>query len=331
MKRVAFDIIRRRAVQDTPKSLQTIKEKQRFSLLTKSKVAQRSLHTSIRSSTATFQTQLRQFSSPAAPSATGSTTTQATTKKKADSNIFFDNLGKIFLVVIAGIVATLVRSSRSTVNRNTIRDAIEESSVIDPVEIDELRLANSELQPEVYRTIMRELVDSYPQGTCSYLEFTLVTRKVMAGLKGGAFTIQLGHLVDRVVLEVLVKYQKSEADPFPLALWAATLSLSLNSSVDERMEVLFEALEKVGSGSPVTVKEVEEVVGHLQDTCQLPPETQIVPTTEKFPTQQWVRGSPEELVPWDGSKNEIVDFDAFQSILRTKSVCAWGECYHKRK
>jgi len=274
--------------------------------------------------------QLRSFS----VSTAATTSTEATTqiqKKKNDSNIFLDNLGKIFLAVIAGIIATLVRSSRSTVNRNAVRDSIEESSAIDPVEIHELRLANSELQPQVYRTIMRDLVDRYPQGVCSYNEFVTTTRNSMAGLKGSAFTIQLGHLIDRVVAEVLTKYGKNDDDPLPLSLWLTTLSLPLSSSIDERMEVLFEALETLSEGAPVTVRQVEEMVGHFQDTCQLPAETQIVATEDKFPTQQWVRGSAAELVPWEGSMTEPMDLDAFRSILRTRSVCAWGECFHKKK
>lgn len=275
-------------------------------------------------------TQLRSFSATAAATSSAQTTAQAN-KKKDDSNIFLDNLGKIFLFVIGGIIATLIRSSRSTVNRNAIRDMIEEISAIDPVEIDELRLANSELQPPVYRTIVRDLVDRYPNGSCSYNEFIMTTRTTMAGLKGGAFTIQLGHLVDRVVAEILTKYGQTEDDPLPLSLWLTTLALPLSSSVDERIDVIFEALELLNSGSPIMIKQVEDVVRNLQDTCQLPAETQIVPTEEQFPTQQWTRGSAEQLVPWERSATEHIDRDAFSAILRTKSVCAWGECYNKKK
>ena len=322
MKRYASNILRRQALSRTATAASS-----------NSYVPQKLRHESSR----TFHylrpstlAQLRSFS----VSTAATTSTEATTqlqKKKNDSNIFLDNLGKIFLTVIAGIIATLVRSSRSTVNRNAVRDSIEESAAIDPVEIHELRLANSELQPQVYRTIMRDLVDRYPHGVCSYNEFITTTRTSMAGLKGPAFTIQLGHLVDRVVAELLTKYGKSDDDPLPLSLWLTTLSLALSSSIEERIEVLFEALETLSSGSPVTVKQVEEMVGHFQDTCQLPAETQIVATEDTFPTQQWVRGNAAELVPWEGSMTESIDLDAFSSILRTRSVCAWGECYHKKK
>lgn len=265
----------------------------------------------------------RNFSSPAA--ATGA----KAPAKKNDSNIFLDNLGKIFLTAVAGVIVMVIRSSTSTKNRNNIRDKIESVSVLDPVEIDELRLANSELTPEVFRTIVNDLLDRFPQNSCSYREFTLTVRTTMAHLKGEAFTVQLGHYMDRVVTEVLDKYEKSADESMPLPLWLATLSLALNSSADERIEVLFEAMEK--ADPPVVFSQVEDMVGFLQDTCQLPPDTQVVPTETKYPVQQWERGTPSQLVPWDGSKEDKIDLEAFQSILRSKSVCAWGECYHKKK
>ena len=253
----------------------------------------------------------------------------AKTNKKNDSNVFLDNLGKIFLATIATIIVTLIRSSYNTSNRNKVRDMVEDVSVIDPIELDELRIANSELDPEVFRAILRDLSEQYPEFTCSYREFIGTVRKTMVGLKGSAFTIELGHLVDRVVLDILKKYEKTADEPLPLSLWMAILSMALNSTVNERIQLLFEVMK--AQGSSVVFTQVEEMVGHLQDSCQLPPDTQIIPTETKYPTQQWERGTPNQLVLWDGSPNEDVDVEAFASILRTKSVCAWGECYHKKK
>lgn len=99
----------------------------------------------------------------------------------------------------------------------------------------------------------------------------------------------------------------------------------------------------------VTVEGVTLLVQHLQDTCQLSPDTQVVPTETKYPIQQYKRGSPKDLVAWDTEENverreaksksegttnsnkDCLDVDAFAGILRSRSVCAWGECYHKRK
>ena len=92
----------------------------------------------------------------------------------------------------------------------------------------------------------------------------------------------------------------------------------------------------------VPLSRVRDMVGYLQATYQLPPDTQIIPTDTKYPAQQWKRASPDELVPGGGVPSEqeedyhktneqVVDIVEFAAILRTKSVCAWGECYHKWK
>jgi hypothetical protein len=39
------------------------------------------------------------------------------------------------------------------------------------------------------------------------------------------------------------------------------------------------------------------MVGYLQETCQLPPNAQIVPTETKHPTQQWKKGTAKDLAP----------------------------------
>jgi hypothetical protein len=179
----------------------------------------------------------------------------------------------------------------------------------------------------------------------------------MAELKGDAFTVELGHLLDRLMVEILTKHKVSSDDPnMPLSMFLTALSMALYSDVRDRIRVLYQVLklekqhqqhesqeqyddddddERSSSNSSpysgVTIQQIRNMVGYLQDTCQLPPDAQIVPTETKYPTQQWKRGTPEDLVPWD-DKNErdLIDLFAFASILRSKSVCAWGECYYKR-
>lgn len=248
--------------------------------------------------------------------------------KKDDSNIFLDNLGKIFLATIAAIVGTLIRSSYNTSNRNDVRDLLEDQAALDPVEIDELRIANSELTPDVFRKIAKDLSDQFPHGSCSYLEFIKVVRRTMVKLKGDAFTIELGHVIDRIVSDVLKKNKKSDHEEISLTLWLVTITLALNSSVSDRIRILYEIME--GEEKPVKVHQIIRIVGFLQDTCQLPPDTQVVPTDTQFPTQQWEKGTPAQLVPWEGTDHDLIDLDAFAGILRSKSVCAWGECYHKK-
>jgi hypothetical protein len=306
---------------------------------------------------------LRPFSSSAATAPTlFSTATSDDAKKnmgnnkdnKDNSSLFFDNLGKIFLLVIASVIASLVRSSAGSRNRIVLRDALEDIALVDPMELEELRLANSAFDPDTFRVILKHVHQSFPQGTCTYQDFIHCVRKAMAQVKGEAFTVELGHLLDRLMVQVLKRHEVADDSSnveLPVILLLTSLTMALYSDAKERIRILYEILqlqeEQSGQqssnlsfdndgsspgGATVTIDQVRSMVGYLQDTCQLPPDTQIVPTETKYPTQQWKRGSPRDLVPWSGkADSDLIDLYTFASILRSKSVCAWGECYYKRK
>jgi hypothetical protein len=208
---------------------------------------------------------------------------------------------------------------------------LEETAALDPLEIDDLRTANSELTPEVFRDIMKDLYVKFPNGRACYNDFVMCVRTTMKQMKGDSFTIEFGHLMDRVVMAALTKRSKTEQDEVELAFLLAALSLALDSSVKERIEILYEAMQQTETDGQPTVQDVLDMVGYLQDTCQLVPSSQVVKSDQKYPTQQYHQGSPSELIQWDGKRSDTIDFDAFASILRSKSVCAWGECHNKRK
>ena len=284
-------------------------------------------------------------------------------KKKDDSNIFLDNLGKIFLAAIASVILALVRGSYNTSTRATLRNQIEDDATLDPGEIDDLRIANAELTPGMFRDIMKECYATFPdRQKVTYDDFVSVVRRTMAKAKGEAFTVELGHMIDRVVVDILKKNDQmksthteevstTENTAMPLSLWFAILSLALNSEVKDRIRILYEALEQESSvqstsssqySAPdsssdqdqscnnVTIRQVQDMVDYLQASCQLPPDTQIVATERKYPVQEWIVGNSKDLVPWEGSQNDVIDLRTFATILRSKSVCAWGECYHRK-
>jgi len=276
----------------------------------------------------------RSFSeAPAATStssqAKDSTSSEKTKKKDDNPNIFLDNLGKIFLGTIGLIIGSLVRSSYGGSNRIKVREQLEEKAALDPLEVDDLRAANSELTPQVFRIIMEDLQEAFPQGSATYQEFVFSVRKTMCRLKGEAFTVELGHLVDRAVLAALHQQGKAQDEPLPLAFLLTSLSLGLRSTVDDRISILFEAMQTKNGN--VTYEDVRNMVGYLQDTCQLAPDSQVVEGERKYPTQQYERGTPVQLVQWEGSDQDVIDLDAFTAIVRSKAVCAWGECYNKKK
>jgi hypothetical protein len=252
-------------------------------------------------------------------------------------NVFLDNLGSIFLSSIGLIVASLVRSYYGTNNRNKIRDALEAAAPLDPLEIDDLRTANSELTVQVFRSIMKDVTERFPDHeSVTYGDFIAAVRRTMVAMKGDNFTIELGHLMDRVVLGALKRHGHTSDEPQTLTFWLTALSLALSTPAVERIQMLYEVLQEVGNidaeNKTVTVADVQAMVGYLQDTCQLVPDTQVIMVVErKYPVQQYACGAPKQLVNWEGSEEDPIDVDAFAEILRSKSVCAWGECYSVKR
>ena len=264
----------------------------------------------------------------------------AAPKKKDEKNLFLDNLGTIFLSAIGLIIAYLVRSYIGSTRRNTLRGELESKATLDPLEIDELRRVNPELTASVFRDLVEEVWAKHPSGELTYNEFTETIRETLVH-KHKVPTVEFGHLLDRVVIFLIEKQGDSSSTPQPISLWMTVLSLALNSPISDRVRVLHEVLvqealhSSVSSGTDdasatVNIEKVRRMVQYLQDTDQLVLETQLFPTPDKaYPIQQYHRGTPDELVSWEGSDSEPIDFEAFAALLRSRAVCAWGECYRK--
>lgn len=256
-----------------------------------------------------------------------------TQDKKSDSNIFLDNLGTIFLTVIGLIIASLVRSFYGSTRKNTLRSELEEASALDPIEVDDLRFANPFLSVNVFRSIIADVRQAYPSGQAAYADVVKTVRELLQ-TKHELPTIELGYYLDRVALHIAQEQQTTTSEPQSLSLWLVLLSLAVNAPVPDRIRILYEILEsEEGESSTVTLLKVRDLVGYLQSTSQLVLDTQVIPTeSQKYPIQAYHRGTPDELVRWDGGGlHDTIDIDALASILRSKSVCAWGECYSKRK
>ncbi len=62
------------------------------------------------------------------------------------------------------------------------------------------------------------------------------------GQKGDNFTIELGHLLDRVVLGALKRRGHTTDEPLTLAFWLTTLSLARSTPAVERIQMPYEVL-----------------------------------------------------------------------------------------
>ncbi len=326
-------------------------------------------------------------------------------KKKSNetsgsSNIFLDNLGTMFLIFIGSIIGWLVRSYYNGARKNSVRETLIESTAhADPIELDDLRIANTELTPSVFYEIIQHIIDQTPTITTTdaeqhdrlsssvmrmtYPKFIQLVRTAMIKMNGEAFTIQCGHIIDRLVLAALIKYDKCSNDPpntgssnmddildgtttgtddkrnqtlidkieMPIEFWLTVLSLALYSSAKERIEILHSVFHQFSlpptteSTSPkITMSQVIQLIGYLQDTCQLVPDAQIIMTSHKYPLQEYIVGAPEQMIDhqqWDvkADENKVttidtksfkghnITVDMLSDILSSRSVCAWGECY----
>jgi len=283
--------------------------------------------------------------------------------EKDDSNIFLDNLGKIFLAVIASIIIALIRSSLGSKNRTKLRDEMEKSSVLDPLEIDDLRFANNEFTPEVFRILMKKVFATFPLGEASYKEFVSVVLHVMRELKGEQFTIEFGHYLDRVMIGYYEKQKKKQGNKedtslteplnenVSISFLLTMLSLALNGTISDRIQILFDVLAHRSDskrkndieGEPeVTEAAVENMIDYLQLSNQLPFDPQILTADVQYPIQEYKVGIPEELLAF--AKKEVSDkgdlillgkesFECkdFDAILHSTFICAWGECYGRKK
>mmetsp|Transcript_9868 Transcript_9868/g.12489 ORF Transcript_9868/g.12489 Transcript_9868/m.12489 type:complete len:398 (-) Transcript_9868:220-1413(-) len=331
---------------------------------------------------------------PIRPFSAAATATAESSSKKTVGDIFLDNLGKVFLSTIGLIVAALVRSSMATTNKNDLRTKIEELASLDPFEIDDLKIANHDLDKHVMELIFKGVLEQfsfqsrndigsgvdksdglgneddirhyqYQANTrVKYEDFVNVVMNIMKGLKGEGFTIELGHLLDRVVIGLLEKqelsHRREDDGKLDLNLLLVALTLCMNGTIRERTEILFDIMtattikspeqsdasngQKNQSNQVVTEKQIIEMVKYLQDTCQLVPDAQIVESETKYPIQEYKVGTPSELVQMGKimKKDELSDSalaedkgswtcDDFHHILRSRAVCAWGECYVKTK
>jgi len=303
-------------------------------------------------------------------------------KKEDNSNLFLDNLGKIFLSSLGLILLLLLRSTTSNNSKSALQEDIESNAVLDPLEIDDLRCANADFTIDVWESIVIELKKEFGgREKVTYPEFLSVVTRVMRNMRGEGFTIQFGHLVDRVVIAELERMGVSDdvntsissdgdvvgegegeevrllqKEEIPLFFLLTALSLALNSTVSNRVRVLYDSMllmndAQVDQTTTATTtatlvpgERVCQMIQNLQNTCQLVPGAQIVETNSKIPYQTYRVGTGVELTRraregYGGKKGNAgvtkegqgpVTLEEFHAILKSRTVCAWGECYVKK-
>lgn len=221
--------------------------------------------------------------------------------------------------------------------RNRIRDSIEDASLLDPLELDDLRAANSELTATHLMEVFEE-VKQQSQDYLTYKDFVDAVRQGLSKRKTD-WSIQLGHLLDRAAMLALERRGKSIAnDEMPLVFWFTIFSMALSGSPEERIQTMYKVLNDTTAADGALPNElVTELVSYLQDTCQLVPDAQVVATTTKYPVQQYAIAAPIELVDRYRAQSKlersqlVSNEDELRDLLTSHSICAWGECYKLKR
>ena len=200
-------------------------------------------------------------------------------EKRTAGDVFLDHLGTVFLSCIAAILIALFRSSRGSSNKLAIRDALEEASALDPFEIQDLRDANhpimtSEFLGKVLEELRRQEHEMAGLGDgrirMGYTEFVSRAMRIMREIRGDeGCTIQLGHMIDRVML-AMVSAQKSGSTIETKKLKIATNegnSGVIDDDVDDDIDIYLIILSLVMSGP------VRDRVGYLFEVMRTMPKS----------------------------------------------------------
>lgn len=108
-------------------------------------------------------------------------------KKKDDSNIFLDNLGKIFLSTIALVLLSLLTSNKGNNANAALRVDIESTALLDPLEISDLRDANDFLTKDVWDEIVMEFVNCGLTDEVTYVQLMNVLKVLRQKVGGGGY------------------------------------------------------------------------------------------------------------------------------------------------
>jgi hypothetical protein len=138
-----------------------------------------------------------------------------------------------------------------------------------------------------------------------------------------------------------------EIDLLPLL---CALSLTLNLPLEERVAALHDIAASLDAKNVVDLEALQRLIAGLVATAQVPAEVLVVPDKDKgrYPFQSYRVATVEELAARAAKELEEAAAKAkppvppveigprgltpeeLTTVLATKALCAWGECYQGR-
>lgn len=243
---------------------------------------------------------------PMKPLSTGENGGDSNRKQTSDSEESWASRhwSKISVIALITSVGLLYNYFQGYRNRSAEEEKVVKSQAIEPLEVNEIRMASKGLTSDVFKQISIGLLREHPHGKCTYREFVSF---MLGVLESQGVALKGMHLLDRVVESHIASVIAGEAmrqngeetssgltgvtarsaaeHYFPIGYFLTALNLALAEPAPERVETLFTAAFAAEKGA----RELES----RSDVVELPERKSVAP----LPTEAFVSSST-----WEGRK-----------------------------
>jgi len=246
------------------------------------------------------------------------------------------------------------KRKQENAERESILEAYEDSRVLVPVEIQELRNSNNFSAEDYEKVVLHDIFPKFlERGRASPREFfeivfsdrDLIERSFPSlSAFDPESNIKCGHMLER-----LVRHLTGDSSDFtkevPILELVAALSLMVRARADRRalsMHRIVLALNERGCGGgqndDVGVASLIRITEALMRTFQFPSESLIVEEAQEIPyisMYHYHLGSAQELVEQSiethagsgkasSSSFDVEDFEQFMDVMLQRPMCLWG-------
>ena len=255
--------------------------------------------------------------------------------------------GKIGISALVISVTLIYRYFNSMTMRSNKDSDISNSNAIDPYEYNQLKYDNN-ISVLLYDDIVNNIIKKYSNShsnSSSYNDFISNVNRYISieGHKYGVDRLRSGHLLDRILLKYLNADSSNTTSIYDevvdVEYLLVLLSMTVKGPAEDKIKSLYKLINNNDDSSSTTSSSISKervivLLQHLVNSCQIPSEKQVIETGVNYPLVTYRQKTPAEMVKsyCDVNKytKDTFDYEEFQSLLLSGSVCAWGECYRSR-
>jgi hypothetical protein len=267
-------------------------------------------------------------------------------EEEEDTSFLAKYGGKIAMAAMALSGVLLYRYFKSNSLRSEVEEDLIELTVLEPYEIHDLRVSN-EISAADFDAISARMFELFPSQELTYDEFIGAVSNIVRQ----KFNRELKHMhyFDRLVMgSTQVPGSKTLGEDatkavVPLRRLLVAFSTVVNAVADERIvsldRLMRTSLSKMDHQN-LSSAETVLLIDDLARTWQIPGDRRTIENEKKpYPAQHWrVRTAEEILLRFKtthtkelAAKEKPDEFSTAELdyLLKSGSVCAWGECYRR--